>query len=295
MSSIPPALRLLPHLLLAALLLDLAGCALLRPKAAGLSPPAAPVAQTSETQAETQGNAIDAALGRSAAGIATVTPEVRSIAAKGAIATIPYEAIASFLSKPLLISPTELRSTARISVLRDDHVAVGAPHVVHIKGLTQAGAGRYAVVRAGEALLDPQSHKLLGYLGIPIGTVQVQQTAALSEGRLVESRREAQAGDLVFPDDGNIRLDFTPEPAPPGVAGEIIAVIDGVSMIGQYQVVAVNRGSEHGLLPGHLLQIRSPEAAVGTLMVFKIYPKLSYALTLRLLAPVRVAYPVVSP
>jgi hypothetical protein len=30
-------------------------------------------------------------------------------------------------------------------------------------------------------------------------------------------------------------------------------------------------------------------------MVFKIYPKLSYALTLRLLAPVRIAYPVVSP
>ncbi len=295
MPSIPPVLRPLPNLLLAALLLGLTGCALLHRKAANLPTPAAPVAQTTDAPAQAQGNAIDTAVGRSAAGIVTVLPEVRSVAAAGTIATIPYDAIASFLSKPLLISPTELRSAARISVLRDDHVAVGAPHVVHIKGLAQAGAGRYAVVRAGEPLLDPQSHKLLGYLGIPIGTVQVEQTAALSEGRLVESRREAQADDLVFPDDGNIRQDFTPEPAPPGVAGEIIAVIDGVSMIGQYQVVAVNRGSEHGLLPGHLLQIRSPEAAVGTLMVFKIYPKLSYALTLRLLAPVRIAYPVVSP
>ncbi|MCX7035235.1 MAG: hypothetical protein NT064_01455 [Proteobacteria bacterium] len=294
MPSMPSALRPLPNLLLAALLLGLTGCALLHPKAASLPTPAAPVAQTTAAPAEAQGNAIDTAVNRSAEDIATVLPEVRSAAA-GAIATIPYEAIASFLSKPLLISPTELRSAARISLLRDDHVAVGAPHVVHIKGLAQAGAGRYAVVRAGEPLRDPQSRKLLGYLGIPIGTVQVEQTAALSEGRLVESRREAQADDLVFPDEGNIRQDFTPAPAPAGVAGEIIAVIDGVSMIGQYQVVAVNRGSEHGLLPGHLLQIRSPEAAVGTLMVFRIYPKLSYALTLRLLAPVRIAYPVVSP
>ena len=294
MPSMPSALRPLPNLLLPALLLGLTGCALLHPKVVSLPTPAAPVAQTAAAPAEAQGNAIDTAVNRSAEDIATVLPEVRSAAA-GAIATIPYEAIASFLSKPLLISPTELRSAARISLLRDDHVAVGAPHLVHIKGLAQAGAGRYAVVRAGEPLRDPQSRKLLGYLGIPIGTVQVEQTAALSEGRLVESRREAQADDLVFPDEGNIRQDFTPAPAPPGVAGEIIAVIDGVSMIGQYQVVAVNRGSEHGLLPGHLLQIRSPEAAVGTLMVFKIYPKLSYALTLRLLAPVRIAYPVVSP
>lgn len=294
MPSMPSALRPLPNLLLPALLLGLTGCALLHPKVVSLPTPAAPVAQTAAAPAEAQGNAIDTAVNRSAAGIATVLPEVRSAAA-GASATIPYEAIASFLSKPLLISPTELRSAARISLLRDDHVAVGAPHLVHIKGLAQAGAGRYAVVRAGEPLRDPQSRNLLGYLGIPIGTVQVEQTAALSEGRLVESRREAQADDLVFPDEGNIRQDFTPAPAPPGVAGEIIAVIDGVSMIGQYQVVAVNRGSEHGLLPGHLLQIRSPEAAVGTLMVFKIYPKLSYALTLRLLAPVRIAYPVVSP
>jgi hypothetical protein len=77
----PSALRPLPNLLLAALLLGLTGCALLHPKAASLPTPAAPVAQTAAAPAEAQGNAIDTAVNRSAEGIATVLPEVRSAAA----------------------------------------------------------------------------------------------------------------------------------------------------------------------------------------------------------------------
>ena len=34
-----------------------------------------------------------------------------------------------------------------------------------------------------------------------------------------------------------------------------MAVVDGVTMIGQYQVVAINRGSKQGLEPGHVLAI----------------------------------------
>jgi hypothetical protein len=282
-------------LLTALLTLGLAGCTLLQRHADVLPAPAAPTATASAAPGEPEGNAIDTAVSRSAAGMATVAPVVRSVASDGPAARMPYDTLASFLSKPLLLSAGQLRSAPHISQLHDDHVAVGAPHSVGIRGLAAAQPGRYAVVRAGEALLDPKSHALLGYMGIPIGTIDVQHTAAMTEGRLVESRREAQVGDLLFPEEIVSRQDFTLEPAPPGVRGEILAVVDGVSMIGQYQVVAVNRGSDHGLQVGQLLDISSANDSIGKLMVFKAYPRLSYGLTLSLLAPVRVAYQVTSP
>lgn len=291
----PATHPVLPTLPLLALLALLPACALLPDSATPQAQAVAVPAGSSAAPREPEGNAVEAAVQRSAAGVATVTPVVRSAPAAGPAANIPYEAIASFLSKPLLVSKAQLRDAPRISLLREEHLAVGAPHSVHLRGLQGTEPGRYAIVRVGEPLHDPHSRELLGYLGVPVGTVLVQHTGQSSEGKLIESRREALAGDLLFPDSSDLRQDFTPQPAPPGVAGQILAVVDGVSMIGQYQVVAVNRGSEHGLQPGHLMDIRWQDHDVGSLMVFKTYPRLSYALTLKLLAPVRVNYPVVSP
>ena len=293
MSLSHPALH---RLLLASLLtLGLSSCSLLQREAAVAPAASATTAIASAAAGEPEGNAIDTAVSRSAAGMATVAPVVRSVAADGPAAAMPYETLASFLSKPLLLSAEQLRSAPRIDQLHDDHVAVGAPHSVLVKGLAAGRTGRYAVVRVGERLKDPQSHKLLGYMGIPIGTLEIQRTGAVTEGRLVDSRREAQVGDLLFPEEANTRQDFTLQPAPRGVNGEIVAVVEGVSMIGQYQVVAVNRGSEHGLQAGQVLDISTAADPIGKLMVFKTYPRLSYGLTLQLLAPVRVANLVASP
>lgn len=290
-----PVSRHLPLLLTSLLTLGLAGCTLLQGRAAQTPRPQAGVTTAAAEPSGPEGNAIDTAVARSAAGMATVTPVVRSLATEGPSSSMPYETLAAFLSKPLLLNAAQLRSAPSISQLHDDHVAVGAPHSVGIKGLANAQPGRYAVVRAGEALRDPRKHTLLGYLGTPIGTVEVQRTGTLTEGRLVESRREAQVGDLLFPEEPTPRQEFSLQPAPQGIKGEILAVIDGVSMIGQYQVVAVNRGSEHGLQVGQLLDISTANDPIGKLMVFKTYPRLSYGLTLSLLAPVRVAYQVASP
>ena len=293
MSLSHPALH---RLLLASLLtLGLSSCSLLQRQAQRPTVAATQAPVASAAADEPEGNAIDASVRRSAAGMATVAPVVRSVATEGPSSAMPYETLASFLSKPLLLSAEQMRSAPRISQLHDDHVAVGAPHSVLVKGLATDRSGRYAVVRIGERLKDPQSRKLLGFMGIPIGTLEIHRSGAVTEGRLVDSRREAQVGDLLFPEELSPRQDFTLQPAPPGVNGEILAVVDGVSMIGQYQVVAVNRGSEHGLQAGQVLDISTAADPIGKLLVFKTYPRLSYGLTLQLLAPVRVANQVVSP
>jgi alpha-tubulin suppressor-like RCC1 family protein len=92
-----------------------------------------------------------------------------------------------------------------------------------------------------------------------------------------------------------------------------MAVVDGVALIGQHQVVAVNRGTRHGLQAGHVLaidqkgeviadgackrsslswcigkKIKLPEERAGTLLVFKTYEQMSYGLIVSTTGPVRV-------
>ncbi len=94
-----------------------------------------------------------------------------------------------------------------------------------------------------------------------------------------------------------------------------MAVVDGVSLIGQYQVVAVNRGSRQGLETGHVLAIdrrvksfpmrpckkrsnfawcfgknlKLPDERAGTLLVFKTYDDMSFGLIVSTTVPVAVA------
>jgi len=84
-----------------------------------------------------------------------------------------------------------------------------------------------------------------------------------------------------------------------------MAVSGGVSVIGQYAVVVINRGARDGLMPGNVLsvyqtgqevadnekhgflngsnaffqkKVRVPDEITGTFMVFKTYERISYGL-----------------
>ena len=248
-------------------------------------------------------------------GATRVEPLVRSAPLESAIPTIPASALAGLVGKPLLVTREQSRRAPHVVALQDRHVAVGAPHEVYVAGLAGKPAGRYTVVRLGEPLRDPATGKARGHLGIYTGTVRVDETGKVTRATLLDSARETSAGDLVFPEEGTSLADLAPRAPPAGIDGQIMAVMDGVTMIGQYQVVAINRGSRQGLLPGHVLAIqgagetvrdkscerrgdnfcfgggpsvRLPGSRVGTLLVFKTYADVSYGLTAVVTAPVRV-------
>ncbi len=104
------------------------------------------------------------------------------------------------------------------------------------------------------------------------------------------------------------------------VDGQIILVADGATQIGQYQVEVVNRGGNHGLEPGAVLAVdqkgdvvqdtfgnhpwtNNPCGAVvelpyeraGTLIVFKVFDRVSYGLIIGARAPIQVADRAYSP
>src|SRR5690606_19560566 len=127
---------------------------------------------------------------------------------------------------------------------------------------------------------------------------------------LTDSTREALQGDKLFPESVDVNVDFVPHAPDSQVEARIIAVRSHTVM-GQYQVVALNRGSRAGLEPGHVLavhqagavvrdvysrgglatmesrvgakggrSVRLPDEYIGLVMVFKAFDRMSYALVM---------------
>jgi hypothetical protein len=253
--------------------------------------------------------------------VVRVQPLIRSTPIEGPIATIPFDAIKAFLGKPSIVSKDDLKNAPRIAGLRDRHLVAGAGHEFYVKGMQNLEPGRFSVVRVGEELKDPESGKVLGYMGTYTGAARVDRITDLSKATLIDSARETATGDLLFAEDAQtVSADLLPRSPPADVNGQIIAVVDGVSMIGSYKVVAINRGSRHGLEAGHVLAIDAkgevvadgsckqsrwsfcgnktltlPSERAGTLLVFKTYEQLSYGLIVDAIVPIRVADQVRTP
>jgi hypothetical protein len=232
--------------------------------------------------------------GREDSGDTRLSPQVRSSALDQAITTIPIDVVGPFLTKGSVISKSEIDSLPHIAAFREDRIIAGAGNDVYARGDIGGVNTGYSIVHIGEPLIDPDDEKIVGYEGIFVGEGIVRRTGDPSTVHLVKTTREALHGDRLVVQDFNIPLQFVPR-APDGeIDGSIIHVKDGKSIIGQYEVVVLNRGAKHGLEAGHVLSIwqagRSvkdgmtfetitlPEESAGMLMIFKTYERISYAL-----------------
>jgi len=139
---------------------------------------------------------------------------------------------------------------------------------------------------------------------------------------MTESARETEAGDKLIVGGIDVPLDFIPSPPKNQISGRIIAVSDGVTVIGQYEVVVINRGAADGLAPGNVLavyqagqvvpdneskgflngmtrigatRVRLPDERSGTFMVFKTFDRISYGLIMEATNIIRVTDRVENP
>ncbi len=103
--------------------------------------------------------------------------------------------------KPSMLSKEEVQKGPHVAALSDRHIVAGLGREVYVKGLEEKGPGRYSVVHVGEELKDPESGKVLGYMGNLHRRAKVDAVAKVSRALLTESVRETNAGDLVFAED----------------------------------------------------------------------------------------------
>lgn len=241
-------------------------------------------------------------------------PLLRSQPLESAIATIPYSVISAFLERPGVLSRGEVKSAPYVMALRGEHDVAGTGDEIYIKKLDGETGAHYSVMHVDEPLRDPDSGRQLGYMAIFTGTAQLTRPGSVAKATLTQAGRETLQGDVLVPEEGLVTSDFLPHPPSRPVAGKVIAVVEGEELAGQYDVVALNRGSRDGLDRGTVLtadeiQAESldlcariedqstclihvnralPSEPNGTLLVFKTYEHMSYALILSDATPIHV-------
>jgi hypothetical protein len=239
-------------------------------------------------------------------------PLLRSTALEAPIANIPYAAIAAFLSRPGVLTTEQVEAAPYILALRDRHLIAGVDNSIYIRKLGAAPEGEhFSVMHVGSKLKDYDGGKSLGYLAEYSGTAVVKITGNPATALITESAREIVAGDVLVPETGGSVADILPHVPSSPVNGRVISVVNGVLLAGQYQVVAINRGSQQGIEPGHVLRVNKsgdhirdhcatiaglgtctghsvnlPEVQAGTLLMFRVFEHVSYGLVLNINDPI---------
>ncbi len=254
----------------------------------------------------------------SQAGAARVSPRLRSSDLDGPIATIPYSAIASFLARPSVISAEQLKTAPHVLAFRDGHMVGGSDHEIYVRDLVGQERTSYNVVHVGDPLRDPENGDVVGYMGTYAATAVITRAGNPAKAMLTSTARETLQGDRLIANDLTPPMNFSPRSPDRPVKGQIIAVVDGVELIGQYQIVVINRGARNGIEMGHVLavdqagevvrdtfgqrsflgvkpgsafapKVQLPNERSGTMLVFRVYDRVSYGLIVSAENAIRVA------
>lgn len=188
-----------------------------------------------------------------------LSPTVRAYEKDTAIPSIPIDTIKQFLIRPLVVSANEMDDWPYVVSSYDEHLVSGSGNKVYVRGLpADATAKRYAVYRKGKAYVNPVKDKdtVLGYEALYLGDAVIEKGGDPASFIIVRSNREVLSGDrLVEESAADIDSNFIPTHPSRDVYGNVISVIDGVSEIGQYQIVVLDLGKNDGMEIGNVLGV----------------------------------------
>ena len=230
-----------------------------------------------------------------------LSPRVREERLDRAIPTIPIDAIKQFLTQPLVVEQDTMKNAAYVVSSADEHLIVGAGDRIYARGLNSDEGNRFHVFRPGDAYIDPFTNEVLGYEAMYLGDGTAQKFGDPSTVKLTRTTREVNIGDRMMPmAQQDVHAYFTPHSPEDPISGTIISVVDGVSQIGQYQIVVINRGTREGVDVGTVFEVfqtgeliadqvsternatvKLPDEKAGLMMVFRTFDKVSFGLIMK--------------
>ena len=248
------------------------------------------------------------------------------------IPTLPPGAIEPFLEEGIIVGEGELEAAPRLVAGQDNRVLLTRGDRAYARGRTGTPLverdprqiDAYRVFRNARPLKDPASGAVLGYEAQYLGVAELVrnesvQTIKASDGKeqsvtvpatidIILAKEEMRVGDRLLRQPPRQLMSYVPRAPKPETAGSIISVYgNAVALAGQNYVVAINRGAQDGLEPGHVLAIQKagrrvldrtqanertelklPDERNGVMMVFRTFDKVSYALVLEILEPISI-------
>ena len=247
-----------------------------------------------------------------------LSPRVRSqVLDNGAIASIPLNLIGPFLNEAVVLNNDDLAEAPRVVATQEGRVMVSRGETAYVRGDLK-GAREFQLFREGQALTDPLTKEALGFEARYVGTAEFSRAAESRpavDGKgaipvpasvlMTSVRQEVGVGDRLAAMPQRDFNAYVPHAPTVAIRGQIVSIYGEALTAGQNQIVSINRGSRQGIERGHVLAlwrdgaesvdrtnakpqpIKLPDERVGMLFVFRVFDRVSYALILSAIDPVK--------
>ena len=242
-------------------------------------------------------------------------PKIRTTPLDEAVSFLPLDAIRPFLSQSGIIDPDVAEKGPYIFGTVDGRVMAGTADRVYVRQLPDEFTSRFTIVRMGKEYEDPDTGDTIGYQATYIGEGQIEKFGDPGILLISSSKLESLTGDRLVTENLSLPTEsFQPRQPKTKIDGKIIDVVGGVSQIGQFQVVVMNKGTQDGLQPSDVLLVMQtkgtmrdregglfsekvdlPDARAGEVMVFRSYARISFGLLMRAEREITVGDKVISP
>jgi hypothetical protein len=247
-----------------------------------------------------------------------LSPRVRAETLdNGAIPSIPMHLIGPFLNEAVVFSTNELSTAPRIVASQEGRVLMSRGETAYVRGDLKGGR-EFRVFREAIPLKDPDSGEVLGYEARYVGTAEFVRDGGLQASldgksaqivpatfKMTSMRQEAGVGDRLAPVPPRDYAAYVPHAPAQPIKGRIITIYGEAISAGQNQIVTINRGTKDGIERGHVMALwrdgtrvpdttdpakplmKLPDERIGTLFVFRVFDRVSYALIIQSEDPVK--------
>ena len=179
-----------------------------------------------------------------------LTPQAHETEREEAVPTIPIDAIRPFLARPRVLGPGEFEAAPYVVSAGRENLVAHLGMEVFVRGLDPQQGTRFGVYRRGQVYRRPSNpDDILGSEAIHIADAVVEKPGDPATVLLLTTTQEVRAGDRLFPvTDDQVVTNFMPRAPDWDVNGQIISVVQGVSQIGENDIVVLDLGSQDGIM-----------------------------------------------
>jgi len=263
------------------------------------------------------------------------SPNIRKqIKDESAIPLLPLDIIAPYLKYDHLFTTEQLINLPHIVGSDEGYRMTIDGFKVYVNSDLDL-AKTYAIYSKGEELFDPETEESIGFYMNLTGTAQALRTGNMADNepatlKVTSAKREIHAGNYVVPvHEGQLLPSvFSMRPADASLRGSIIKAASDNREFGKFEIIMINRGSEHQVTAGDVMAIKRaspavvetkngpvytiessswdkmlsaegdykmPEESLGEIIVFKVYEQASMALILNTQKPARLQDVITAP
>lgn len=186
------------------------------------------------------------------------SPLLRTERLPGAALPVIPQDLAIRLRQSALISADTLTNAPRVASLKDGRRMAVVGDTIFVSGALEDQT-LFQVIRPSQRITDPDTKQPLALTSQRIGRVSLQRAGndandAAHQFKVMSSDTEIIIGDCLIPWINLEQQAWSPHPAP-AVTGRIAAVLRGATWASVNDVVAINRGAQHGLDAGSVIAV----------------------------------------